>query len=153
MSVIEWNNLDTDIRSSESIGAFLKNILAFIRQTPNFTSNCHNPKGLKVLTPLRLVLSHLREHKLKRSFHDTLSPWCNCGNGNIEICCHFHLHYSKFCDERLTLLSLLTNDDTTILQQNDADSPGAESSKKWYLAPVGGQNIIKIFSSLTMSIF
>ena len=102
MSVIEWNNLDTDIRSSESIGAFLKNILAFIRQTPNFTSNCHNPKGLKILAPLRP------------------EPLYN---------------------------------DTTILQQNDANSPWAGSSKKWYLAPVGGQNIIKIFSSLTVSIY
>ena len=39
--------------------------------------NCHNPKGVKLLTKLRLGLRHLREHKLKHSFQDSLNPICS----------------------------------------------------------------------------
>ena len=71
---IERNNLDTDITNCERIRAFLKKDVAFIRRTPNFTFNCHNPKCLKLLTRLRLGLSYLRKHKSKHSFHDSLNP-------------------------------------------------------------------------------
>ena len=36
----------------------------------------HNPKGVKLLTTLRLGLSHLREHKVKHGFLDSLNPTC-----------------------------------------------------------------------------
>ena len=42
--------------------------------------NCHNPKGVKLLTRLRLDLSHLREHKFKHSFQDSLNPICSSRN-------------------------------------------------------------------------
>ena len=35
---------------------------------------CHNAKGLKLITRLWLELSHLRFHKYKHSFQDTLNP-------------------------------------------------------------------------------
>ena len=37
-----------------------KNILHFIRPAPNSIYNCHNPKGIKLITRLPLALSHLR---------------------------------------------------------------------------------------------
>ena len=77
--VTEWNNLDKSIRNSESFSIFKKNILKFIRTSPNSIFNCHNPKRVKLLTRLRLGLSHLRDHKFKRSFQDLLNPICNCG--------------------------------------------------------------------------
>ena len=77
--VTEWNNLDKRIRNSEGFSIFKKNILQFIRPSPSSIFNCHNPKGVKLLTRLRLGLSHLRDHNFKHSFQDSLNPICNCG--------------------------------------------------------------------------
>ena len=54
-------------------------MLKFIRPTANSIFGCHNPIGVKLLTRIRLGLSQLREHKFKRSFHDTFNPLCSCG--------------------------------------------------------------------------
>ena len=54
-------------------------ILNFIRPSPNSFFDCHCPKGIKLITRLRFRLSHLREHKFKHSFQDTVNPLCNCG--------------------------------------------------------------------------
>ena len=50
----------------------------------------HNPKGIKLITRLRLGLSHLRKHKFKQSFQDTINSLCNCGE-DIESATHFFL--------------------------------------------------------------
>ena len=70
-TVIEWNKLDDNLRNAASLSVIKKNLLRFIGQIQFF--NCHNCKGTKYLTRLRLGLSHLREHKLKHSFQDTLN--------------------------------------------------------------------------------
>ena len=75
-TVIEWNNLDKSIRSSESFALFKKSILQFIRPTSNRTFNCHNPIGIKLTTTLRSGLSHLRGHKFKHDFLDCLNLIC-----------------------------------------------------------------------------
>ena len=76
----EWNNLDPQIRKSESISIFKSNILKFIRPKPNNVYYCHNHKGIKLLTRLRLGLSYLREHKFKHNFQDYLNAIFLCGN-------------------------------------------------------------------------
>ena len=103
-AVIEWNNLDLSIRNSESLSIFKKCILKFIRPSPSSTHNCFNTKGIKYLTRLRLGLSHLREHKFKHGFLDSLNPICNCGL-DIETTCHFLLHCPNFINERTLLLN------------------------------------------------
>ena len=80
---IEWNNLDINIRSSESYATFRKSILRFIRPSENQIFNFHNPNGIKLITRLRLGNSHLRGHKFRHHFQDTLNPLCSCGE-NIE---------------------------------------------------------------------
>ena len=67
-AIIEWNNLDPNLRNSKSISIFKEKILNFIRPSPNYFFDCHNPKGIKLITRLRLGLSHVREHKFKHSF-------------------------------------------------------------------------------------
>ena len=57
-TVIEWNKLDSNLRSPTSLSVFKKNLLKFIRPSPNSIFNCHNCKGIKYLTRLRLGLSH-----------------------------------------------------------------------------------------------
>ena len=66
--VIEWYKLDSNVTNSESLLLFKKRIVAFIRPFANSTFQCHNPKGLKLITRLRLGLCHLRFHKFKHSF-------------------------------------------------------------------------------------
>ena len=49
----------------------------------------------KILTRLRLQFSHLKEHKFRHGFGDTVSPICGC-NAEIEdtehflLCCYFY---------------------------------------------------------------
>ena len=49
-TVIVWKKLDNNIRNSESVSAFKKQILKLIRPSPNSTFNVHNPHGIKLLT-------------------------------------------------------------------------------------------------------
>ena len=58
LSIIEWNNLDSNIRNAESVAIFKKYILTFIRTAANSIFHCHSPEGLKLITRLRLGLNH-----------------------------------------------------------------------------------------------
>ena len=113
-AIIEWNKLGPNLRNSKSISVFKRKILNFIRPSPNSFFDIHNPKGIKLITRLRLGLSHLREHKFKYSFQDTLNPLCNCGQ-DIESATHFSLHCSFFINERHTLLSTIRGLDSKLL--------------------------------------
>ena len=120
LKIIEWNKLDWKIKNSESIVTFKKIILSFIRPSANSTFNYHNPRGIKLLSRLRLGLSHLREHKFKHSFQDSLNPFCSCGKGEVETSSHYLLHCSNYSEERLALLNTIKNIDMSILQQSDS---------------------------------
>ena len=72
-TIIEWNNLDPNLRNSDTYGTFKNTIPKFIRPSPNSVSECHNLQGIKFLTKIRLGLSHLRERKFKHSFQDSLN--------------------------------------------------------------------------------
>ena len=43
-----------------------------MRSSPNSFFDCHNPKGIKLGKGIRLGMSHLREHKFKHRFKDTI---------------------------------------------------------------------------------
>ena len=119
-TIIEWNKLDLEIKNSESIVTFKKRILLFTRPSANRTFNCHNPREIKLLSWLRLGLSHLREHKFKHSFQDSLNPFCSCGKGEVETSSHYLLHCSNYSEERLALLNTIRNIDMSILQLSDS---------------------------------
>ena len=115
-TIIEWNNLDPNLRNSDTYGASKNTILEFIRPSPNnvfeshnpqgikfltrllgdydFQIHClesHNPQGIKFLTRLRLGLIHLHEHKFKHSFQDSPNRLCKCG-AEVESTTHLLLH-------------------------------------------------------------
>ena len=94
-SIIEWNNLDLNLL------------------------NLNNLKGIRLITRLRLELSHLREHQFKCSFQNYLNSLCICGL-SIESTSHFLLHCPIFHDKRHTLLSTLNNIDCKILETTDS---------------------------------
>ena len=67
-TIIEWNSLDPNLRKSENFSVFKRNILKFIRPSPNCVYSYHNRREICLVTRLRPGLSHLREHKFKHSF-------------------------------------------------------------------------------------
>ena len=97
---------------------FSKVILIFIQPKPNSIYNCHNPKGIRLITRLRLGLRHLSEHKFKHSFQNCLSTLCLCGN-DIDTYSHFLLHYTTYSNERMTLLNKIKNFNYGILVLSD----------------------------------
>ena len=75
----EWNKLNPEIRRSGSYNIFRKSILNFIRPSESkVCNNINDAIGIKLITRLRLGFSHLREHKFKHNFRDTLNPLCSC---------------------------------------------------------------------------
>ena len=62
---------------------------------------------------------HLREHKFKHSFRDTLNPLCSCGL-DIETTSHYFLHCPLFHDELSTLLNNINEIDSPILSKNES---------------------------------
>ena len=96
--------------------------LKSIRPSSNAYFDCHNPIGItyiiKYITWIRLGLSHLREHKFKHSFQDTLSPICNCGN-DLKSAVHFFLHCPLYSNEHRTLLNSLVKIDHNLLDNTN----------------------------------
>ena len=90
-TVIELNNWDPLLGKSESFSVFKTNILKFIRPSSNSVYNCHNPRGICLITRLSFSISHLREHKFNHGFQDTINPLCSCGN-DVEATEHFLLY-------------------------------------------------------------
>ena len=78
----------------------------------------YNSLGIKLLTRLRLGLSHLHEHKFRHCFRDTLNPLCECGK-DIESTVHFFLHCTNFLIPRQTLFQKIRNIDDSSLSQSE----------------------------------
>ena len=97
---------------------FKNSLLKFIRPSGSSVFNCHNPRGVKLLTRLRLDLSHLCEHKFKYGFQDSLNPICSCGN-DIKTLAHFLLHCPHYSNERSTFLNTIRNINRHIFDKND----------------------------------
>ena len=97
--IIEWKKLDLEIRNSGFQEIFKKNLLNFIRRNSNNVRNINNSLELKFLTRLRIGFSHIKEHKFKHNFQDSVDPLCSCGN-DIESTVHFFLYCPNFTAQR-----------------------------------------------------
>ena len=87
--VQELNKLDLDKRGCQSYEGFRKALLNVIRPSENKIFNIHDQVGIKLLTRLRLGLSHLREHKFRHNFEDTLNLLCSCSILRTKQRCTF----------------------------------------------------------------
>ena len=103
-TVTEFNKLDRNMQNSLSCNIFKEKFLSFMRSVANSIFKYHNPKGIKLLTRLRLRLSHLHQLKFKLGFQDTLNLICWNSN-DFEITIHYLFHCSNYFNERLTLLN------------------------------------------------
>ena len=118
-AMIEWNNLDPNLRNSDTYGTFKNVVLKFITFSRNCIFECHNPQGIKFLTRLCLGLSHLREHKFKHTFQDSLNPVCKCG-AEVESTTRFLLHCPIYNNDWSSLLSTIRNIDCKLLEITDS---------------------------------
>ena len=117
-TIIEWNKLDLTLRKCDSFNVFKKEILKFIRPSSNYFYNCHNPIGIKYIPRIGIGLSHLREHKFKHSFQDSINPICNCRD-NVQSAIHFFLHCPLYSNERCTLLNSVSKTENKLLDSTD----------------------------------
>ena len=91
------------MRQSKTLLTFRNALIKIGRPIPKPIYNVHNPVGLKLLTRLRLGLSHLNQHKFSHNFQD-------CLNTQTYV-------YSNI---RSTLLNELQSIDINLLnQEND----------------------------------
>ena len=101
-----------------SFSILKSNILKFIRPTPNGIFNCENHREIKLITRLRVGLSHLRGHKFKHSFQDALNSISSC-NFDVESTFHYVFHCPTYNDKRNTLLSTIKNMDCRLLDLSE----------------------------------
>ena len=107
-----------NIRNSASCNVFKRVILKFIRPEPSQVFNVDSSEGLKVLTRIRLGLSHLADDKFRDNFQDSINFICSCGQ-ELEASTHFLLHCSNYHCARQTLFTKINIIDSSILKQND----------------------------------
>ena len=83
--------------------AFLK----IDRPTPKPVYNIHDPNGLKLLTRLRLGLSHLNKHRFNYNFKECVNPLCSC---SLEVEPVSHFFCTVIISQMLENLSLMNCD-------------------------------------------
>ena len=102
-TIIEWNKLDIDIWKSKSYATFRNTLLKLGRPIQYAIYSISNPVGLKLLTHVRLGLSHLNEYRFNHNFQNCINPLCSCSL-EIESISHFLLH----CHRYTNILIILT---------------------------------------------
>ena len=116
-TIIKSNNLDPHLRNSDTYGSS-KNAIQK-RSSPNSVFECHNLQKIKFLTRLHLGLIHLREHKFKHIFQDSLNPlwmWV----AEVESTSHFLLHFPTYDNDWSSLLTTISNIDCKLLEITDS---------------------------------
>ena len=82
------------------------------------------PYGIKLITRLRLGLSHLRDHKFKNNFLkflivlNCLNTICCCGKGTETV--YYLLHSPIFSDERSIFFKNIQSIDENVLRGSDS---------------------------------
>ena len=87
-------------------------LLKIGRPIQNSICKIHDPLGIKLLTRLRLGLSHLNENQFKHNFQDRLNPLCSCSlkvESNIPFLLHCH-HFIQSCQTLLDSVKKIVND-------------------------------------------
>ena len=100
--------------------SFKHSLLQFIRPTALPVYRVHHPCGLKLLTRVRIGFSHLREHKFRHNFQDTINPFCICKTNDIETNKHFLLHCTNYSTQRIILFDNLRANDIAFLPLNSS---------------------------------
>ena len=117
-AINEWNKPDEKIKGATSFSLFKVSLIKTSRPHANSTYRSHNPVEIRLLTRLRLDLSHLNEHKFRHNFADCVNPLCPCSIKSETTLCFF-LHCGNLLDIRRKLFDKIKLLDETLLQLND----------------------------------
>ena len=109
----EWRILNPNIRQSETFDQFKRSILKIIRPIQNSIFDVVDHEGVRLLSRLRLGLSHLNKHKFSHGFLDTVNPMCSC-NSEEESVSHYLLRCPNFVHLRNSLMNELINIDQSL---------------------------------------
>ena len=118
-SIVQWNKLDLKIQNSSYL-VFRNYLIKRIQALAAPAYNTHNPLGLKLLTRLRLGLSHLNNHRFNHNFDNCLNPLCSTCSFEVESTTHFFLHCHHFNAIHITLNNSLKAIDKDILKLSDS---------------------------------
>ena len=99
---------------------FRKRILNLIRPKCKNTYEIHNPAGLKLLTRLKLGLSHLNNLEFNHNLKDGINPLCSCSL-NVENNVHFFLDCHHFSLQRQTVMNNIKSIEKDIIKETDSD--------------------------------
>ena len=113
----EWNKLNFNDWTS-SFNIFRANFIKIIRPIPNSVFGIFSPLGLKLITRLRLGLSHLNEYRFNHNFSDCINPLSIC-NLDIESTLHYFLNFNYYNSARISLLNDLNSVDRTLYHLSD----------------------------------
>ena len=108
-----WNNIIADFQNLPTFEALKKHLISLYRPPIRPIFNIHSPQ-LRHIFQLRVGLSHLRHHKKRHKFADTLSDKCLCKKG-VEDTHHFLMSCPLYTSHRVTLFSCVE----PILQNHD----------------------------------
>ena len=78
---------------------------------------CDN-EGIKLLTRLRLGLSHLNKHKFNHGFLDTVNPMCSCSTEDESVS-HYLLRCPNFIQQRVHLMNEIRRLNPNLLLEDD----------------------------------
>ena len=101
-----------------SYSIFRKALLDFTRPTANSTFGTNDVSGLKLLTRLLVSFSHLREHKFKHNFQNTLNPLCPYSLEAEDIY-HFFMRCQNFSNQQNVLFDDLNSINLEILKMSE----------------------------------
>ena len=100
--ISNWNNLDSNIKSSSSFSLFKTNLNKFVRPKGNIFFSIRDRFGIKLLTKIRVCISDLRDHRFNHNFN-CANPTCFCG---FDDKLQFTSSYSVLAIAALELLIL-----------------------------------------------
>ena len=103
-----------------SYAIFRKKLLAFIRPIGNSIYGIYDPLRVTLINRLPLGFSHLREHKFRHNFADTVNPLCSC-TPETENTEHSLIRCQNNLSARTTLMNELNNISNATNYWNSAD--------------------------------
>ena len=98
------SHIDLDVRKSKSYTIFQNTLLKLGRPNECAIWSVNNPVRLKLLTRLRLSLSHLNEHRFQPNSQNYINPLCS-SSLEIESTAHFLVHCHHYTNTCLTLVN------------------------------------------------
>ena len=103
----------SNMKKFSSLTVFKKHLLKEIRHVLHSVYNICYPNGLKLLTRLRLGLSHLNEHRFNHNFKNCINPLCTCSlevksTSHFFLHCHYydsirHIMFNELCEVDINL--------------------------------------------------